>query len=65
MASKKHSTVFSILVIGTAAVLFWRGAWGLLDLYFFPNDPLISYGVSLVVGFVILFATKRLAEELL
>lgn len=64
MATKKNSFL-KVLLIGTAAVLFWRGAWGLMDLYIFPDDVALSYLTSLVVGIAILIATNKLADELI
>lgn len=65
MTTKKHSNIFHILLIGTAAVMVWRGAWGLMDLYVFPNDPTLSYVLSLIVGLLILIVTQKLEDELL
>jgi len=66
MAAKKQSnSFFRIILIAVSVVLFWRGAWGLMDLYVFPENELLSYIVSLVVGIGILFATQKLADELL
>ncbi len=66
MATKKQKSSFlHIILIAMAVVLFWRGAWGLMDLYVFPENDLLSYVVSLVVGIGILFATQKLADELL
>lgn len=57
--------VVRAVLIGTAVVLFWRGAWGLLDLYFFPDNQTFSFLASLVVGIGILYFTKTLFKELL
>lgn len=66
MATKKQSnSFFRIMLIAMSVVLFWRGAWGLMDLYVFPDNDLLSYLVSLAVGIGILFATQKLADELL
>jgi len=43
------------LMVGTALILFWRGAWGLLDLYLFPNNQMLSSAVSVGLGLFILF----------
>ena len=51
-----------ILLIAIAVVLFWRGAWGLMDLYVFPENTLLSYITSLVLGLVILFTTHKLTD---
>lgn len=66
MATRKQSnSFFRIMLIAMSVVLFWRGAWGLMDLYVFPDNDLLSYLVSLAVGIGILFATQKLADELL
>lgn len=62
---KRKNSFLHILLIAMAVVLFWRGAWGLMDLYVFPDHELLSYVSSLVAGLGILFLTKRLADELL
>lgn len=53
-----------VILIAVAVVLFWRGAWGLMDLYVFPDHELISYIVSLAAGLVILFFTIRMRMHL-
>ena len=66
MATRKQSnSFFRIMLIAISVVLFWRGAWGIMDLYVFPDNDLLSYIVSLVLGIGILFATQKLADELL
>ncbi len=60
---KKNPVMFAIL-IGTSVVLFWRGMWGLLDLYLFPNIPWLSYVLSVITGLVILYVTHFLTREL-
>ena len=51
---KTHRNLYS-LIIGLAILLYWRGLWGLMDVYLFPNNELISYIVSIVVGLALLF----------
>ena len=51
-------------ITGLAIVIFWRGAWGLLDLYFFPGDPLMSYVFSAVLGMVVLYLNDFSLSEL-
>ncbi|KAG7357270.1 fuseless domain containing protein [Nitzschia inconspicua] len=36
--------------IGAGVVLFWRGLWTVMDMYLFPDDPLQSGWVSLLMG---------------
>ncbi|MBU0458525.1 hypothetical protein KJ652_06620 [Patescibacteria group bacterium] len=50
---RKHP-VFNSILIGTAIVLFWRGIWGLLDLYLFPNNETASFAFSALLGILIL-----------
>ena len=55
---------FSIL-IAFAVVSFWRGIWGLMDEYLFPNNYDLSLWTSLVVGLIILIATNYTTRELM
>ena len=64
MAIKKHSHLH-ILFVGMAVILFWRGAWGLMDMYLFPDNPQLSYIISLLAGFIILIVTERFSDELI
>ena len=44
-----------IILTVLAIVSFWRGVWGLMDLYLFPKSPTLSFFVSIIIGLVILF----------
>lgn len=52
----------AITIIGVvfAIVLFWRGTWGLLDLYLFPDNMLLSYLISAAAGIIILYFSKKI-----
>ncbi|MBI2066274.1 hypothetical protein HYT60_02125, partial [Candidatus Woesebacteria bacterium] len=50
---------FRTILIAASVILFWRGAWGLMDIYFFPNNQTLSYLASIVLGVTILLATKK------
>jgi len=52
------------LLIGFAVVSFWRGVWGLLDLYLLPNNQAASLWISIIIGVVILKATHYAVKEL-
>jgi len=52
------------LLIGFAVVSFWRGVWGLLDLYLLPNNQPASLWISIIIGVVILTATHYAVKEL-
>lgn len=58
-----HQIVVAILV-GFAVIAFWRGIWGLLDIYLFPNDYKLSLWASLILGLLILAATHYTVKEL-
>ena len=61
---KKHKIVFAIL-IGFSVVSFWRGAWGILDVFIFPNNYALSSIVSLIFGIGLLAVTNYIVEELM
>ncbi len=42
-----------VIVIGVVAV--WRGIWDLLDMYLFPQNQLLSDGVSIILGIFLLY----------
>ena len=46
--------IFFTILIAFAVISFWRGTWGLMDLYLFPNDYEVSLWVSVVLGIGIL-----------
>lgn len=58
-----HQIVVALFV-GFAVVAFWRGIWGLLDLYLFPDNYILSLWASLILGLVILAATHYTIKEL-
>ena len=60
----KHQAIFAI-VIAFAVISFWRGVWGLMDVYLFPDNYQLSLWVSLILGLVILMATHYVAKELM
>lgn len=51
-----------LLAIGVVAV--WRGVWGLMDLYIFPNDLIMSFTASIIIGVVLLLLNDRKLDEL-
>ncbi len=60
-----HHKIFMSIGIGLSVIAFWRGAWGLMDLYLFPNDPTLSFLSSFAVGIVILHSTHYIVQELM
>ncbi len=41
-------------------ILLWRGGWHLLDIYFFPGNPMLSNWGSLVLGVVLLLVAEKI-----
>lgn len=60
---KKQSFLFYIIA-GGGLVFFWRGVWGLADLYLLPHIPAASYIASVVIGIVLLLIDDLKLEEL-
>lgn len=60
----KHQTIFAV-VIAFAVISFWRGVWGLMDEYLFPDNYQLSLWASLVLGLAILIATHYVTKELM
>ena len=52
------------LLIGIAMVSFWRGAWGLMDIYIFPGHDELSFWSSIFIGLGILAFTNYWTREL-
>jgi len=48
--------VVVIIITSLAIVSFWRGVWGLMDLYLFPENLLLSLLISMAIGLAILLA---------
>ena len=63
--TRKIKKVVHTLLIALAIVAFWRGVWGLMDIYLFPNNAIVSFSVSLVIGILILSVTEKLTEHLI
>lgn len=59
----KNKNFHSILV-GAAIIMFWRGLWGLMDKYLFPENPVLSFLVSIFIGLMILLVLDLSLEEL-
>jgi len=60
----KHQIIFAIL-IGFAVVSFWRGIWGLSDIYLFPANEVLSLFSSVLIGVGILIITQYITRELM
>jgi hypothetical protein len=62
---KSHHQVFLAIVIASGVIAFWRGLWGLMDLYLFPHNEAISSLMSILIGLAVLGATHYIVKELM
>jgi len=53
------------LIIGLAIVAFWRGAWGLMELYIFPNNLPLSLWITLSGSIIILIFTRNFVKRII
>ncbi|MBI4018854.1 MAG: hypothetical protein HY364_01205 [Candidatus Aenigmarchaeota archaeon] len=61
--SRNHKLLFA-LVISFGIILFWRGVWGLLDIYLFPANLETSFWISAIAGVGILIVTGYMSKSL-
>lgn len=68
MVKKQKKRTFRKIIIaifiGFAVISFWRGIWGLMDLYLYPKNQAVSFTISILIGIIILYLTKHLIKEL-
>jgi len=60
----RHQILFA-LIIGFAVVSFWRGTWGILDMYLLPNNYELSSWISMISGLIVLSITHYVVKELM
>ena len=63
--NKRTKNVGRTIIIAFAIILFWRGIWGLMDLYLFPKNNMLSYIISIIIGIIILYETETLTGKLI
>ena len=65
MKNNNLKRLINTIILGFAIVSFWRGVWGLMDLYLFPNNLQLSLIVSILIGITTLYLTKHLVDRLI
>lgn len=50
--AKRSGNSREVLVVALGVVMFWRGAWFVMDYFLFPENVLLSGLVSLAGGIV-------------
>jgi len=46
-------TFFTVVIIHQLVIVYWRGTWGLFDLYLFPENPTHSAIATLIISFIL------------
>lgn len=63
--SEKKPAPLSAILIAGAVIMFWRGVWGLMDVYLFPNNLPLSYGISFAISvFLFVFVVRHHVKHL-
>jgi len=62
---KKKRGLLFVILIGFAVISFWRGIWGLMDVYLFPSNYSLSLIASVIIGLAILIITHNARKTLL
>lgn len=60
----RYKDLIRVISVAVGIIMFWRGIWGLLDYYLLPDNPPLSFGISLVIGLVILYVDDRSLDSL-
>ena len=47
------------ILLALAVVSFWRGIWGIMDLYLLPKNPTASFAISIIIGIIIVYSIKH------
>ena len=65
---KRRNKLVFTFIVGIAIIMFWEGAWNLLDIFFddfiFQGHLFWSNLVAMLIGFGILFAAGMALEKL-
>jgi len=64
LSLKPTKTFFSMLLVGFAVIIIWRGIWNLLDEYLLPDNFLASNVLGIIIGLLILYLPDRDIKEL-
>jgi hypothetical protein len=56
---KKNPGLFQTIVIDLGAIMLWRGVWGLLDVFIFPENQALSFAISSILGIILLISIRK------
>jgi len=52
---KRRHKLMRILLLSLGVALFWRGLYGLADMFLLPDQPIASMASSIVIGLLVLY----------
>jgi len=55
--------ILPIIIATIAIVGFWRGFWGLMDIYLFPQNKILSLTSSIILGLIIVISIAFYKRE--
>ncbi len=61
---KDNDSNLNTIIVCISVIMVWKGIWDLLEIYVFPNNPLVSNILCAVVWFAILLIDDWKLEEL-
>lgn len=64
LSLKPSRAFFRTLVVAIAVIFIWRGAWNLMDMYLFPETPVVSNIIGVVIGLMLLYLPDGDLKEL-
>jgi len=65
MKKNSFNHIIRTLITAIAVIALWRGLWGIMDLYLFPANLLLSYLCSVILGIAILYILKPKISDLI
>jgi len=54
-----HRKNLRIIIDILGAIAVWWGTWGLLDVFIFPGNQILSYLISIALGFLLLLMGSK------
>ena len=61
LSTRKNLRIIIDLI---AIIIIWRGVWGIMDLFVFPGNELLSYITSIGLGFILLLLDGNGLDDL-
>lgn len=65
LSFRPRSNFLEELLIVIGVVLIWRGMWNIMDMYMFPDKPVLSNILGILFGFLLLYLPDEDLKELI